>query len=141
MVYASCVAAAGLTAMLVEVVLVKPLLVKRMVMLVAMLWERLVNVTKPATDVAVSVPCKVPLPALRAAVTTELLSEVIKLPEESSIRMTGCWTKVWPAVAVEEGWVRMVSLLAAAGATLMLPEVCVERPGAEKLILMVSARV
>ena len=75
---ASCEAAAGLTAMAVEVVLVKLPLVKLMVMLVATLCARLVKVANPFTAVAVSVPCNVPLPALRVAVTTVLLSAVNK---------------------------------------------------------------
>ena len=89
--------------MLVELVLVKLPLVKPMVMLVATLWNKLMKVARPPAAVAESVPCSAPPPALRAAVTTVLLSEVIKLPEASSMRMTGCVWKATPAVAVEEG--------------------------------------
>ena len=51
-----------------------------MVMLVATLCERLAKLATPLTAVTVSVPCNVPLPALRLAVTTVLLSLLIKLP-------------------------------------------------------------
>ena len=64
--------------MAVEVVLVKLPLVKLIVMFVATLCERLVKVTRPLTAVRLVLPCKVPLPALRAAVTTVLLSAVSK---------------------------------------------------------------
>ena len=63
------------------------------------------------------VPCNTPAPPLRAAVTTVPLSLVRKFPYGSSIRITGCCAKTTPAVAVLEGWVRIVSLLAAAGLT------------------------
>ena len=59
----------------------------------------------PLTVVAVTVPCKVPVPALRAAVITRPLSVAIKLPDESSTRITGCCANTCPAVAVGEGCV------------------------------------
>jgi len=65
-------------------------------------------------------PCSVPLPALRVAVTTVLLSALRKFPYESSIRSVGCCAKAIPAVAVLEGCARMVNLLAAAGLTTTL---------------------
>src|SRR6185503_18292213 len=102
-------AAAGLTAIVVDVALVKLPLVKLMVMLVATLCARLANVANPFEAVAVSVPCNVPLPALRVAVTTVLLSAVSKWPAASSMRITGCCAKSTPAVAVLEGWVWMVN--------------------------------
>src|SRR5258708_9517032 len=61
------------------------------------------------------VPCKVPLPRLRVAVTTVLLSVARRLPNWSSTRTIGWGAKAAPAVAVGEGWVRMVSRLAVAG--------------------------
>src|SRR5437667_7856151 len=67
----------------------------------------------PLTDVAVTVPCKVPVPALRVAVMTRPLSVVIKLPTASSTRMTCCVANVTPAVAVVDGCVTIVSLLVA----------------------------
>ena len=67
------------------------------------------NVTTPLTAVRLVVPCNVPLPALRAAVTTVVLSLLRRLPNWSSIRITGCWAKATPAVAVAEGWVCKVS--------------------------------
>ena len=101
----NCEAAAGITAMAVEVVLVKLPLVKLMVMFVATLCARLVKVANPFEAVAVSVPCSVPLPALRVAVTTVVLFVVSKLPAASSMRITGCCVKTTPAVAVDEGCV------------------------------------
>src|SRR6266568_1417992 len=100
-------AAAGLTAMLLERALLpgKPGLVKSIVMLVATLCARLVKVTTPLAAVTLVAPCKSPLPAARVAVTTVLLSLLRKLPKASSIRMTGCWAKASPAVAVADGWV------------------------------------
>ena len=63
-------AAAALTAIESEIDGVAPVLVNWIVMLLATLCERLVNVTTPSTDVRLIVPCKVPLPARRVAVTT-----------------------------------------------------------------------
>ena len=65
-------AAAGLTEMVPELVPVRPELIKARVMSLATLCERLVKVATPLTAVAVRVPCNVPLPALRAAVSTVL---------------------------------------------------------------------
>ena len=76
--------------------------------------DRLVKLAKPLTAVVVIGPCSVPAPLLRVAVTTVLLSELIKLPNESSMRSTGCWTNTKPAVAVLEGCVWIVRRLAAA---------------------------
>src|SRR5260221_14379035 len=103
--------------MVLELVPLNPEALKARVMLVATLWERLVKVTRPATAVRLVVPCKVPLPIplVREAVTAELLLLVQKLPNRSCKRMTGCWAKGKPPVAVAEGWVLMASLLAAPG--------------------------
>src|SRR5512142_2271883 len=117
--------------MAADVALLRLPLVKRIVILVATLCARLANVTTPPTAVALVVPCRVPLPALRAALTTVLLSLVRKLPYWSCT--TGCWANGAPAVALAEGWVWMTSLLAAAGATLTLAEVIDARPKLEKL--------
>src|SRR5215475_2798523 len=111
----NCVKAAGLTTMLAEVAFVKPLLLKLRLMVLATLWERFAKVATPLIAVALNVPCKVPLPALRAAVTTVELSLERRLPKASSMRMTGCCAKGAPAVAVDEGCVRIVRVLAAAG--------------------------
>src|SRR5439155_19828759 len=97
--------AAGPTTMLPEVAPVRPLAMKLIVIVVATLWDRFAKVAMPLTVVAVTVPCKVPAPALRAAVITRPLSVVIKLPTESSTRMTGCWANGAPAVAVGDGCV------------------------------------
>src|SRR6266705_813555 len=118
----SLLAGAGVRAIAVEVAGERPVLVKPIVILVATLWERLVKVTMPLRAVATVVPCKGPAPALRVAVTVVELSEAIRLPNWSSIRMTGCGAKATPAVAAPAGWVKMVSLLAGAGTTVTLAE-------------------
>src|SRR6185436_12189695 len=74
------VKAAGLTRMLAELVLVRPLLLKLRLMVLATLWDRLAKVATPLRAVALKVPCKVPLPALRAAVTIVVLSLLRRLP-------------------------------------------------------------
>ena len=71
--------------------------------------------------VALSVPCKVPLPALRAAVTTVLLSVLRRLPKVSWMRRTGCRANGTPAMAVLEGWVNRTSVLAEPGVTVSTP--------------------
>src|SRR6266568_1488260 len=96
-------------------------------MLVATVWYRFVNVARPFKAEAVTVPCKVPAPLARAAVTTVLLSELIRLPNESSILATGCGAKIMPAVVLVEGWVWIVSRLAAAGLTAIVPEITLVR--------------
>ena len=66
-------AAAALTAIESEIDGVAPVLVNWIVMLLATLCERLVNVTVPSDAVAILVvPWRVPLPARRAAVTEVL---------------------------------------------------------------------
>src|SRR2546425_9609355 len=111
-------AGAALTATLAEVAPARPALAKSIVMLVATVWERLVNMSSPLTAVMMVAPWRVPLPALRVAVTTVVLSLLRKLPYWSSIRIAGCWAKARPAVAVADGWVWMVSRLAGPGLTL-----------------------
>src|SRR6266699_3349482 len=116
----SLLADAGLTAILAEVVPApgRPGLAKSILMLVATKWERLVKLTNPLTALSAVLPCKTPLPPLRLAVTTVVLSPARRLPKLSSTRMTGCWAKITPAVAVADGWLWMVNRLAAAGLTL-----------------------
>ena len=97
--------AAGLTTMLPEVALVSPVAVKLRLMVLATVWDRLAKVATPLTVVAVSVPCNVPVPALRATVMTRPLSVVIRLPAESSTRTTGCCANATPAVALGDGCV------------------------------------
>ncbi len=99
-----------------------------MVMLVATLCARSVKVTTPLTAVRLVVPCKVPLPALRAAVTTVVLSLLRRLPNWSSIRMTGCCEKATPAVAVEEGCVCKVNRAAAPALTVNTTLVALRKP-------------
>ena len=98
-----------------------------MVMFVATLWARSLNVTRPLLAVRFVVPSKVPLPALRPALTTVLLSLLRRLPNWSSIRRTGCWLKATPAVAVAEGCVWVVRRLAAAGLTTIALDVALVR--------------
>ena len=73
-----------------EVAPVRPLAVKLSVIVEARLWDRFAKVAMPLTVVAVNVPCRMPLPAPRATVTTVLLSPLRRLPSASSTRMTGC---------------------------------------------------
>src|SRR5437667_6036025 len=91
-------------------------------MFVATLCERLVNVATPPTDDRVVVPCRVPLPALRLALTARLVLEH-KLPNWSSTRITGCGAKATPALAVVAGCVKIVSLLGAAALTTTFEDV------------------
>ena len=89
--------------MLVEVAPVRLPLLNAIVILVATLCDRLVKLTRPLTAVRLVVPCKAPPPALRAALTVVVTSEVTRFPNWSSIRMTGCCAKAAPAVAAAEG--------------------------------------
>src|SRR5438046_616853 len=98
-------AAAGLTATLPEVAPARVALAQSIVMVVATVCERLVKVTSPLAAVRLVVPCNTPVPALREAVTTVLMSLLHRLPKASSIRTTGCVAKAAPAVAVAEGGV------------------------------------
>jgi len=89
-------------------------------------WQWLPLAT-PLLAVALVVPCNELVPALRVAVTTVLLSALIKLPKASSIRSAGCGAKATPAVAVPAGGVCIVNRLAAAGLTAIVPEVALAR--------------
>src|SRR6516225_7586003 len=119
-------AVAGLTAMVLELVPVRPEALKAKVILVATLWERLLKVATPLVAVALSVPCRVPLPAPRAALTTVLsdtpLALLRRLPNWSRTWRTGCWAKATPAVAPAEGWVWMARLLAAPATSRSAPK-------------------
>ena len=53
--------------------------------------------------------------------------------------MTGCWLKATPAVAVLEGWVWIVSLLADAALTTTFPEVAEVKLPLVKAMVMVVA--
>ena len=81
----------------------------------------------PLLAVALVVPCNELVPALRVAVTTVLLSALIKLPKASSIRSAGGGAKTAPAVAVPAGGVCIVNRLAAAGLTAIVPDVALAR--------------
>ena len=106
------VAAAGLTVILVEVVLARPLALNKSVIVPATLCDKLANAAIPSTAVTFVAPCKTPLPVplLRDALTTVLLSEMPlvvlrRLPNWSCTRTTGCCAKTTPAVAVADGCV------------------------------------
>src|SRR5437773_1119238 len=113
----SRLAAAGLTTMVVEVAPAKPGLLKLIVILVAMLCARSVNLIRPAMAVRLVVPCNAALPPAWLPVTTVVLSLLRRLPNWSSIRITGCWAKGVPAVAEADGWVCSVKWSAVAGLT------------------------
>ena len=87
------------------------------------------------------VPWRVPVPALRLAVTSVVLSVLRKLPYWSSIRTNGCCAKTIPAVAVLEGCVAIVNRLAAAGLTTTFEQVAPDKPLALKPTFIVSATV
>ena len=72
-----------MTVTLLETVPESVPLLKLMVIFVATLCERLVKVTRPAVAVKLVTPCKIPLPALRLALTTVVLSLVRKFPNWS----------------------------------------------------------
>src|SRR2546428_13159319 len=135
----SRLAGAGLTAIELDVLPARLPLLKAIVIFVATLCERLVKVTKPLTDATLVAPWSVPLPALRVAVTTVPLSPLRRLPYWSSIRSTGCWAKGSPTAAVAEGWLKIVSRLAAAGLTSMLDEAAPLSPALAKFRVIVSA--
>ena len=136
---ASFATPAALIAMPPEVVLVKMPLLKSTLMVVATLCDKLTNVATPLLAVTFKPPCKVPLPALRAAVTTVLLLVTHRFPNWSAMRIAGCWAKGAPAVATAEGCVWTTNWLAAAAPTAMPVEVSTSRVVAVKSIVMVSA--
>src|SRR6266853_6877251 len=123
---ANWVAAAGLIEMVLELVPLTPEALKARVILVATLCERLMKAARPLVAVALSVPCKVPLPAPRAALTTVLsdtpLALLRRLPNWSRTCRTGCWAKTTPAVALAEGWVWMAKTLGAPATSRRLPK-------------------
>src|SRR5882724_10818636 len=83
---------------------------------------------RPFAAVAVVVPCKAALPAARAAVTTVLLSELIRFPNASSIRIIEELEKLVPAVAEIGGCVWIVSLAAGAALTVKVLLTALVRP-------------
>src|SRR6266446_7979317 len=105
-------AAPALTAMLLDVIPLRPAAPKSIVMVSALLYERLEKVANPLTAVTLVVPCNAALPALRVAVTTVLLSVLRKLPKASKIRITGAGENATPAVA-EAGACVWIARLAA----------------------------
>ena len=98
-----------------EVVGVRLLLEKPIEIVVATLWKRFAKVATPLATVAVSVPCSVPPPAERAAVTIVELSLDTRLLKASVISTAGCGTKADPTIAVVAGWVTIRTFAAAAG--------------------------
>ena len=77
---ASDVAVAGFTTIFDETTPFKLPLENPTVIVLATRCDRFAKLASPLTAVAVSVPCKAPLPPLRPAVTTVLLSLMHKLP-------------------------------------------------------------
>jgi len=79
----SLLAAAGLTAMLMEVAPLRPELAKASVILVATVCERLVKATIPPPAVRFVAPCKFPLPPLarrchrRAVIAAAQVAELV----------------------------------------------------------------
>src|SRR5206468_4074799 len=122
--------AAGLTTMLPEVAPLRPLAVKLRFMVVVRLWDRFANVATPLTAEAIKVPCTVPLPALRATVTTVLLSLERRLPKASWIRIAGAGENVTPALTVVGGCVCMAKLAAGPAFTVKTALVALLRPEA-----------
>ena len=68
-----------------DVVLARLPLANPIVIVPAKLCDRFVNVTKPFVAIKLVMPCKMPVPAARDAVTTVLLSALRRLPNWSSI--------------------------------------------------------
>src|SRR2546426_3313147 len=81
-------AAAGLTATLLEVAPDKEPVLKSMVMFSALLYERLVKVTTPLTAVRLVVPCRVAGAALGAPGDTAAFLLLPKIAKGASIRNT-----------------------------------------------------
>src|ERR1051326_4784077 len=104
---ASLFAVAGLTVTVLEVALARLPLVKVIVMASALSYRRLEKVATPLAAVAVVVPPNkaVPVPVVRAAVTTVELTLVARFPNASSSFTTVDEEKAAPAVAVLGGWV------------------------------------
>src|SRR6266478_5488819 len=100
---ASRAAGAGLTLTLPEVVPVRLPLPKSIVIVSALLYERLENVANPFAAVTLVVPCNAAVPALRVAVTTVPLSLVTRFPKASCNRTTAAGENTTPAVAVVGG--------------------------------------
>src|SRR5437867_4043149 len=98
-----------LTTTLLEVTPVRPEALKSMVMVSTVSCARLVKVARPLTVVTLRVPSRLPVPALRVAVTVRPLSVLTRLPNWSSMRITGCWANGAVTVAVADGWGWMVN--------------------------------
>src|ERR1051326_6615425 len=113
-------AAAGLTTTLPEVALLSPLLLKLIVMVPALVMDKLPNAATPFTAVTPVVPCSTPLPAARVALTTVLLSRERNSPNASGTWMAGCCQKAPPAVALLEGGVPTTTCAAPAALILKL---------------------
>ena len=95
--------AAGLTRMLLETTPVRLPLLKTIVIVSALLCDRLLNVTTPLAEVTLVVPCNVAVPRPRAALTTVVLSApplaVLRVfPNWSCTSKTGAGEKTAPAV-------------------------------------------
>lgn len=134
-------AAAGLTTTLPEVALLSPLLLKLIVMVPALVMDKLPNAATPFTAVTPVVPCSTPLPAARVALTTVLLSLERKFPNASCTWMAGCCPKATPAVALLEGWVTTTNCAAPAALILKLALTAEPAPALEAVSALLPLRL
>ena len=90
--------------------LLKLPLVKLMLIFVATLWKRLVNVAGPPAAFTVREPCRAAGARVASggdygAVVRIAVCGLRRLPNLSCTPMTGCRANITPAVAEDEGWV------------------------------------
>ena len=93
---------AGLTVIGLELAVKKPALVlKPMVIVSTVLYDRPLNAATPLANVAVkSLPCRLEVPVFRAAVTVCVLSLVMTFPKKSSSPPPAAWRTPdppWPS--------------------------------------------
>ena len=101
-------------------------------------FARSVKVATPPTAPTLVVPSSVPSPALRAAVTFHM-SLFLRLPNCSSIRITGCCAKGTPTTTVAEGCVAIVSLLPSPTTSVRFPKLEPPEPSALVVIPLMMA--
>src|SRR2546425_232684 len=130
----SCVAAPAVTVMVPEVTALSPVAPKvRVRSPTVPVIARFVKVaTPPAVVMAVRVPPSAPAPVAMAAVTVTP-DWLTGLPAPSRSCATGCCANATPLCAEAEGWVVIVSCVAAPAPTVIVPEVAPVSPVALKL--------
>src|SRR5207248_6501417 len=107
--------------------------------------DRFVKLAAPfAFVVAVSVPPSVPPPVAIAAVTVTP-AWLTELPLASRTWITGCWANAAPLWALLDGWVVMLSCVAAPAVMVIVADVAAlspvaQRPGERRPGAPVSAR-